>query len=154
MIFSEYSSATPDDLWKSLQDALDESNVPHNDFKVKEVMDTWFNQTAYPIVTIDRDYDTGEIKATQYKRVKISKFNDTERNDAWWIPLNYMTQSNPNSSSTLATHWLKPQDESVKIEGVDVNDWIIVNKQLTGNHRRDVKYTIKEFIQYLCDSKF
>lgn len=131
----EYSSATPDDLWKALQDALDESDVPHNDFKVKEVMDTWFNQTAYPIVTIDRDYDTGEIKATQYKRVKISKFNDTERNDAWWIPLNYMTQSNPNSSSTLATHWLKPQDESVKIEGVDVNDWIIVNKQLTGYYR-------------------
>lgn len=141
LIFSEYSSATPDDLWKALQDALDESNVPHDDFKVKEVMDTWFNQAAYPIVTIDRDYNTGEIKATQHMRVELPKSNDTdnERNDAWWIPLNYLTQSNLNSLSTLATHWLKPQDESVTIKGVDVNDWIIVNKQLTGKYRRDIR---------------
>ncbi|KAL6435952.1 hypothetical protein ACFW04_005654 [Cataglyphis niger] len=136
----EYSFATPDDLWKALQDALDESNVPHDDFKVKEVMDTWFNQAAYPVVTIDRDYNTSEIKATQHMRVKLPKSDDTERtdnegNDAWWIPLNYLTQSNSNSLSTLATHWLKPQDESVMIKGVAVDDWIIVNKQLTGYYR-------------------
>ncbi|XP_050455347.1 aminopeptidase N-like [Cataglyphis hispanica] len=136
----EYSIATPDDLWKALQDALDESNVPHDDFKVKEVMDTWFNQAAYPVVTIHRDYNTSEIKATQHMRVKFSQSDDiertdNERNDAWWIPLNYLTQSNLNSLSTLATHWLKPQDESVTIEGVDVDDWIIVNKQLTGYYR-------------------
>ncbi|KMQ96378.1 aminopeptidase n [Lasius niger] len=136
--YVEYSSATPDDLWKALQDALDESDVPHDDFKVKEVMDTWFKQAAYPVVTINRDYDTGEIKATQQKRVQFSESNDSEGNDAWWIPLNYMTQSNPNSSSTLATHWLKPQNESVTIEGVNINDWIIVNKQLTGKYRRDI----------------
>lgn len=141
MIFSEYSSATPDNLWKALQDALDESDVPHDDFKVKEVMDTWFKQAAYPVVTINRDYDTGEIKATQQKRVQFSGSNDSEGNDAWWIPLNYVTQSNPNSSSTLATHWLKPQNESVTIEGVNINDWIIVNKQLTGKYHRDIRYT-------------
>ncbi|XP_072757980.1 aminopeptidase N-like [Anoplolepis gracilipes] len=131
----EYSNVTPDDLWKALQDALDESDVPHDDFKVKEVMDTWFNQGAYPVVTIDRNYDTGEIKVTQHKRVQLSKDNDiTEENNTWWIPLNYMTQSDLNSS-TLATHWLKPQDESITIEGIDINDWIIVNKQLTGYYR-------------------
>lgn len=127
----------PDDLWKALQDTLDESDVPHNDFKVKEVMDTWFQQSAYPVVTIDRDYDTGKIKVTQQKRVQ-SSFNDTETNGTWWIPLNYITQSNLNSSSTLATHWLKPQDESLTIEGVNSNDWIIVNKQLTGKYHYKV----------------
>ncbi|XP_029165352.1 aminopeptidase N-like [Nylanderia fulva] len=145
----EYSSATPDDLWKALQDALNESDVLHNDFKIKEVMDTWFKQAAYPVVTIDRNYDTGEIKVTQ-KSVKFSSLNDTETNDAWWIPLNYITQSNPNSSSTLATHWLKPQDESLTIEGVNINDWIIVNKQLTGYYR--VNYDIinwKRIIAFL-----
>ncbi|XP_029161445.1 aminopeptidase N-like [Nylanderia fulva] len=135
----QYSSATPDDLWKALQDALDESDVLHDDFKVKEVMDTWLKQTAYPVVTIVRNYDTGVINVTQEK-VQISSFNDTETNSAWWIPLNYITKSNPNSSSTLATHWLKPQDESLTIEGVDINDWIIVNKQLTGYYR--VNYDI------------
>ncbi|XP_029161426.1 aminopeptidase N-like isoform X2 [Nylanderia fulva] len=135
----QYNSATPDDLWKALQDALDESDVLHDDFKVKEVMDTWFKQAAYPVVTIRRNYDTGEINVTQ-AGVQFLSLEDTKTNSAWWIPLNYITKSNPNSLSTLATHWLKPQDKSLTIEGVDINDWIIVNKQLTGYYR--VNYDI------------
>lgn len=131
MIFSEYSSVTPDNLWQALQDALDESDVPHDDFNVKEVMDTWFSQAGYPIVTINRDYTTGEIKITQ-ENCLLSKANNTESNSAWWIPINFATQSNLNFSSTLASHWLKPKIESITIETVDVNDWIIVNKHLTG----------------------
>jgi len=131
LIFSEYSSVTPDDLWKALQDAVDESDVPHDDFKVKEVMDTWFEQAGYPIVTIERDYATGKIRATQ--RRFLYPESNSESNEAWWIPINFATQSNLDFSSTLATHWLKPQDESLTIEGVDVDDFIIVNKQLMGN---------------------
>ncbi|XP_011706301.1 PREDICTED: uncharacterized protein LOC105461501 [Wasmannia auropunctata] len=131
----EYNSTTQDDLWKALQDALDESDVPHDDFKVKEVMDTWFEQAWYPLVTINRDYDTGRIKITQ----EIFKYSPTNHNvngnEAWWIPLNFATQNNLDFSSTLATHWLKPHDEDVTIEGVNTNDWIIANKHLTGFYR-------------------
>lgn len=94
-------------------------------------MDTWFSQAGYPIVTINRDYTTGEIKLTQ-KMFQYSKPNNTESNSTWWIPINFATQSNMNFSSTLASHWLKPKIESITIEGVDINDWIIVNKHLTG----------------------
>lgn len=142
--FSEYSNATPDDLWKALQDALDESDVPHDDFKVKEVMDTWFKQAGYPVITINRDYTTGKILVTQ-KRFLSQKYDDGS-GEAWWIPLNYVTQSNLDFSSTLATHWLRPQDQSIGIEGVDVNDWIIVNKELTG------KYSLVCAI-YVCETK-
>lgn len=104
-------------------------------------MDTWFDQPRYPIVTIDRDYTNGEIKATQ-KVVSLEKSNNTEEDTAaWWIPLNFATQSSPDFSSTLAIHWMSPQNKSITFEGVDVNDWIIVNKQLTG------KYS---FTQYVC----
>ncbi|XP_029164141.1 LOW QUALITY PROTEIN: aminopeptidase N-like [Nylanderia fulva] len=146
----EYSSATPDDLWKALQDALDESDVLHDNLKIKEVMDTWIKQAAYPVVTVVRNYDTGEINVTQKRVIQFSSLNDIETTGAWWIPLNYITQSNPNSSSTLATHWLKPQNESLTIEGVNINDWIIVNKQLTGYYR--VNYDIinwKRIIAFL-----
>nr|XP_012230688.1 PREDICTED: aminopeptidase N-like [Linepithema humile] len=135
----EYSSVTPDNLWKALQDALDESDVPHDDFNVKEVMDTWFSQAGYPIVTINRDYTTGEIKVTQEKFL-VPTPNNTESNSTWWIPINFATQSNLNFSSTLASHWLKPKIESIMIEAVDINDWIIVNKHLTGFYR--VNYDI------------
>lgn len=131
-LFSAYSNVTPDDLWKALQDALDESDVPHDDFNVKEVMDTWFEQPKYPIVTVDRDYTSGVITMTQ--RIVSDHTMNVEENDAkWWVPLNFATRTDLNFSSTLATHWLRPQDEAVTIEGVDVDDWIIVNKQLTGN---------------------
>lgn len=139
LIFSEYGTVTPVDLWKALQDAIDESDVPHDDFKVKEVMDTWFEQAGYPIVTIERDYATGETKATQ-KKFQYPISNNSESNETWWIPINFATKSDLDFSSTLPTHWLKPQDESVTIEGVDVNDWIIVNKQLTG------KYTYAQYV--------
>ncbi|XP_032687647.1 aminopeptidase N-like isoform X2 [Odontomachus brunneus] len=125
-----YGNTTPDDLWKAMQNALDESDVPHNDFNVKEVMDAWFEQPNYPIVTIERDYTNGDIKATQ-KGV----YSRDENSEKWWIPLNFATQTDLNFSSTLATHWLRPQDEAVTIEGVDVDHWIIVNKQLTGLYR-------------------
>ncbi|XP_024878008.1 aminopeptidase N-like [Temnothorax curvispinosus] len=137
----EYSSATPDDLWEALQDALDESDVPHDDFKVKEVMDTWFDQARYPLVTVNRDYATGEIKISQ-EIIKHQTIDNNE-NEAWWIPLNFATQSNLDFSSTLATHWLKPHDVDVKIEGIDTNDWIIVNKHLTGFYR--VNYDINNW---------
>ncbi|XP_039304821.1 aminopeptidase Q-like [Solenopsis invicta] len=133
----EYSSATPNDLWKTLQDALDESNVPHDDFKVKEVMNTWFDQAWYPLVTVHRDYTTGEIRLTQ----EIFTYPENNSNykgnkeETWWIPINFATQSSLDFSSTLATHWLKPHDEDTIIEGVNTNDWIIVNKHLTGFYR-------------------
>ncbi|XP_039304904.1 aminopeptidase Q-like isoform X2 [Solenopsis invicta] len=133
----EYSSATPNDLWKTLQDALDESNVPHDDFKVKEVMNTWFEQAWYPLVTVHRDYTTGEIRLTQEIFTYLENNSNYKGNkeETWWIPINFATQSSLDFSSTLATHWLKPHDEDTIIEGVNTNDWIIVNKHLTGFYR-------------------
>ncbi|XP_025997141.2 aminopeptidase N [Solenopsis invicta] len=131
-----YSSATSDDLWKALQDALDESDVPHDHFKVKDVMDTWFKQAWYPLVTVHRDYATGEIKITQEIFTPKNNFNYRgNMAEAWWIPINFATQSNLDFSSTLATHWLKPQYNYITINGVNINDWIIVNKHLTGFYR-------------------
>ncbi|XP_039304902.1 aminopeptidase Q isoform X2 [Solenopsis invicta] len=133
----EYSSATPNDLWKTLQDALDESNVPHDDFKVKEVMNTWFDQAWYPLVTVHRDYTTGEIRLTQeiFTHPENNSNYKGNKEETWWIPINFATQSSLDFSSTLATHWLKPHDEDTIIEGVNTNDWIIVNKNLTGFYR-------------------
>ncbi|XP_025986452.2 aminopeptidase N [Solenopsis invicta] len=134
----KYSSVTPDDLWKALQDALDESDVPHDDFKVKDVMDTWFKQAWYPLVTVHRDYETGEIKMTQEIFIPKNNFNYRgNKEEAWWIPINFATQSNflSDFSSTLATHWLKPHDKNITIKGVQKDDWIIVNKYMTGFYR-------------------
>ncbi|KYM78422.1 Aminopeptidase N [Atta colombica] len=134
-LFSEYGSTTPDDLWNAMQTALDESDVPHEHYRIKEVMDTWMNQKSYPEVNVMKNYTTGEITISQ----KCVCWEET--NNKWWIPITFATQSNPNFSSTVPRYWLQPnQNITFKI---DPYDWIIVNVQQTGYYR--VNYDIKNW---------
>ncbi|XP_053976703.1 aminopeptidase N-like isoform X1 [Hylaeus volcanicus] len=139
----EYGSATPDSLWAALQSTLNESDAPRSVFNVKEVMDTWIKQKRYPLITVECNYSTGEIKLTQkdigligsQENVKdIEQFNKGERRNEWWVPINYATEINLDFSNTRPTHWIKPQ-ENLTITEVNLDDWIIVNKQQSGYYR-------------------
>ncbi|XP_025986454.1 glutamyl aminopeptidase [Solenopsis invicta] len=128
----QFSSASSDDLWSALQTALDKSDVPHNNYRLKDVMDTWLKQRHYPLVRVTRNYNTSEIIITQEHFNPKNRSNDS---DKWWVPLTVATQTNPDFSNTLPTHWLSPQDENISIDGIDPNDWIIVNIQQMGFYR-------------------
>ncbi|XP_025264386.1 aminopeptidase N-like, partial [Camponotus floridanus] len=130
----QFSSATSDDLWNALQAVLDKSDVPHNAYRLKEVMDTWIKQSDFPVVHVTRKNDTNEIILTQEHFVLKNESKNINDNK-WWIPLTFATQTNPDFSNTLPTHWLKPQDRNITIDGIDQNDWIIVNLQQTGYYR-------------------
>ncbi|XP_014472137.1 PREDICTED: aminopeptidase N-like [Dinoponera quadriceps] len=129
----QFNSTTSDDLWNALQAALDESNVPHNNYKLKEVMDTWITQRHYPVVRVIRNYDTGEVTLMQeHSSPYISGENPSIDDDIWWIPITFTTQTNLNFSNTLPTHWLRPQDQNITISGINSKDWLIVNLQQIG----------------------
>ncbi|XP_011860077.1 PREDICTED: aminopeptidase N-like, partial [Vollenhovia emeryi] len=148
----QFSSATSDDLWNALQAALDESNVPHNAYKLKEVMDTWLKQRHYPLVRVTRNYDTGETILTQeHFRPK----NENIDRDKWWIPLSFATQTNPDFSNTLPTHWLRPQDKNISIDGIDPDDWVIVNVQQMGYYRVNYDDTNwRKIVSYLNSDNY
>jgi len=112
---------------------LDTSDVPHNAYRLKEVMDTWMKQSDFPVVHVTRKKDTNEIILTQEHFVPKNESENVNDNK-WWIPLTFATQTNPDFSNTLPTHWLKPQDQHITIDGIDPNDWIIVNLQQTGEY--------------------
>lgn len=119
-----------------MQAALDESDVPHDDYKLKDVMDTWITQRHYPVVRVIRNYDTGEVilKQEHFRPdIEYNKENAID-DDKWWIPITFTTQSNPDFSNTTPTHWLRPQDENITINGIDPNDWVMVNLQQMGEH--------------------
>ncbi|XP_025268278.1 aminopeptidase N [Camponotus floridanus] len=130
----QFSSATSDDLWNALQAVLDTSDVPHDAYRLKEIMDTWIKQSDFPVVHVTRKKDTNEIILTQEYFV-LKNENENVNDNKWWIPLTFATQTNPDFSNTLPTHWLKPQDRYITIDGIDPNDWIIVNLQQTGYYR-------------------
>lgn len=138
----KYGVAKPEDLWNALQDAFDESAIPQNKFKIREVMDTWIEQKGYPLITVIRDQHTGKTKITQeyfqpYEKMSIRKKTNSAdtTNRRWWVPINFATRTNMDFSSTLATHWLSPEAEELVINGIDPQDWIIVNIQQTGFYR-------------------
>lgn len=109
-----------------MQKALNQSGDPN--FSIKEVMDTWIEQTGYPLVTVTRNYTTGDVMISQAP----SPFaNDKIKRD-WWISINYATRSNPDFSMTKPMLWLRPTDKEIVIQAIDVDDWIIVNLQHVG----------------------
>lgn len=111
-----------------MQSALDDQYyVPHEDFTVKEVMDSWVNQNRYPVLNVTRNYETGEVAITQKC---FSTVKECTNNSEWWIPITFATQSNPDFSKTVPNHWLGPEQTS-SFE-IYPSDWIIVNVQQTG----------------------
>jgi len=114
-----------------LQAALDTSDVPHNAYRLKEVMDNWIKQPDFPVVHVTRKKDTNEVILTQEHILPKNKIKNVNK---WWIPLTFATQINPDFSNTFPTYWLKPQDQYITIDGINPNDWIIVNIQQMGEY--------------------
>ncbi|KAK0077293.1 hypothetical protein PV325_004171 [Microctonus aethiopoides] len=121
----QFTAVVSDDLWDDLQEAYDEK-YKDKPLNVKETMDPWIEQTGHPIVTVKRNYETGEVILTQKNAMPTNKDNK------WKIPLNYATKSNPDFSSTLPTMWFDKNKDNVTISNVNKDDWIILNIQQRG----------------------
>jgi len=127
--FSEFGSATSDDFWSALETARKEADIKDSDFAIKTVMDTWINQTGYPLVKVTRNYETGEtvISQTPYRKTDTDEANKVHK--TWWIPVTYTTQTKLDFSNT-SIYWLT--DSNTLNFELDANDWVIVNLQQMG----------------------
>ncbi|XP_018405697.1 PREDICTED: aminopeptidase Q-like [Cyphomyrmex costatus] len=138
-----------DDLWSAMQSALDESDVPHEGYRIREVMNTWINQKRYPVINVMRNYETGEVTLSQ----TCFRTQDTAEciNSTWWIPVTYATQSNPDFSNVIPKFWLRP-DQNISFR-INPNDWIILNLQQTGYYR--INYDTRNWhkISYYLNSE-
>ncbi|XP_011630808.1 aminopeptidase N-like [Pogonomyrmex barbatus] len=146
----KFDSVTPDDLWNVMQIVLNKSSVPHKNFKIKEVMDTWMNQTHYPIVNVMRNYETGETIISQEHFHSKTNNNTSHK---WWIPVTLTTQTNPDFSN-ISIYWLTPLNKSIRLE-IHPNDWVIVNLQQIGCYR--VNYDIinwQKIANYLNSNEY
>ncbi|XP_025265835.1 aminopeptidase N-like [Camponotus floridanus] len=81
----QFNSTTSDDLWNALQAVLDKSDVPHNAYRLKEVMDTWIKQSDFPVVHVTRNSDNN--KQMGYYRVNYDSSN-------WQKIVNYLKSDN------------------------------------------------------------
>ncbi|XP_031337247.1 aminopeptidase N-like [Photinus pyralis] len=131
-----YEAVVPSNLYDSFQKVLEEKNLTQlmNNVDVKTVMTSWDSQAGYPLLTVTRNYETGEISLFQ-KRFFAEEPIASDASK-WYIPINYVTEGGLNDDSyanTTATIWLK--EDTGKLANMPKEGWILFNKQQTGYYR-------------------
>ncbi|XP_076589916.1 alanyl (membrane) aminopeptidase-like b [Chaetodon auriga] len=115
-----YKNTDQNDLWQYIQKAVDESNGLT---KVAMMMETWTNQTGYPVITINTT--NGEICQKHFL------FNDSSESGLWWyVPIRVMSNTS-QSSFLLMTSGTEKKNELISKSG----EWILANINCTGYYR-------------------
>lgn len=136
-IIRSYQAATPFDLYRHLQTASNRSEQLYKRILIKDVVESWTNQSGYPLVIITRNYRTKVLFASQERFYLNRKAAQTDsEKSGWWIPLTFVTEeSNFTFDQTTTAAWLKPQAKSTIIGSVEPNSWVIFNVQQVGYYR-------------------
>ncbi|KAL5284038.1 hypothetical protein ACFFRR_006358 [Megaselia abdita] len=128
-----YLNFDEDDFLTELQLAATEDKVSIFDHpgSIERVFKSWFYKPYFPIVTVTRAYDTGDLTISQHS----SEQNETH---LWDIPINFATSRDPNFENT-STEYLLPKVSILTLNGngkfsLDHNEWLIMNKQQTGHY--------------------
>lgn len=133
--FSRFKTATPDDFWNALQEALKESTDVLEKVEFKTVMVNWLSSSNYPVVKVTRTPKRLGIVRIWQEPFYVQEGDEENNTTLWWIPITYTTQSYCNFSNTLPSVWLTPSLGLEKIiYNIPEDDWIIVNLQQTGEY--------------------
>ncbi|XP_041766719.1 uncharacterized protein LOC121590789 [Anopheles merus] len=138
----KYQSASQDDLWDYLTNEARRGGIFDEHTSVKEIMDTWTLQTGFPVVFVQRDYESDSIEFRQERFSFANALNGTDaaarqsERFLWWIPITYTTLGDSNFQQTKPSIWMKAE-EALVINNHDIpsHDWMIVNVQQTGYYR-------------------
>ena len=119
--------------------SFDQSNkILNQNLNVKEIMDTWTLQMGYPIVKVERDYKSNELRLTQER---FLMFRDASIKDEhlyrWWIPIS-CTQSDATYFNTETEFWMSPKSHNHVTSdycNTPLDKALIINVQQTGYYR-------------------
>lgn len=92
----EYANAKQDDLWAALTEIAHKNQALPQELSVKEIMDTWTLQVGYPIIRVERNYDTNSADLTQMRHLTDRYKTRNETEFCWWIPLSWTTSEEKN----------------------------------------------------------
>lgn len=108
---------------------------------------SWTRQPGFPLVTVERNYETGVVTFTQ-ERYLTNPTNPAPTN-LYWIPLTFATNVSHNFSDTRANTWFGNRSISLSFSSLAADDWLMVNNQQAGYFR--VQYDERN-VQLLGDA--
>lgn len=132
LINSSFGSVSEDDLFNALEKAARADNTLNARHTVRNIFLPWLKQTGYPLLTIERNNETGMIILKQERYTSF--LNDTSPSTTWPIPYNYATRRNPNFNGTKADGWLTQNMITITLPLLP-SEWVIFNKQQTSFYR-------------------
>ncbi|XP_058449036.1 aminopeptidase N-like [Malaya genurostris] len=127
----ELKNVNVEHLYDGLQEAITGQTILPNGKTVKSIMDTWTTEKGYPVLSVRRSYDSGDLIISQERFVSDRKVPNT---NVWMIPYNYVVQSKADFSNLYSYDWLSTKASRLKAN-VPENEWIIFNKQQVGFYR-------------------
>ncbi|XP_062564986.1 uncharacterized protein LOC134227480 [Armigeres subalbatus] len=126
----ELDSAIADHLYEGLELAVTGKDVLPRSFNVKEVMDSWTTVAGFPLLTVRRDYTSGDIYVSQERFYSDRQLPNTH---VYHVPFNYASKSEADFD-TLSFEWLSTKAAKLTTT-IPADDWVIFNKQQTGYYR-------------------
>lgn len=122
-----YQSASPDDLFSSFQDAVNEDQ-PGLKLDIEKIMKSWVYQAGYPIVSVSTFWKNLTLRQHRYP---------TTKGEIYSIPLTYATRKIPTFNVNSAWIWFDKENMTIPLDDLLITDkdWIIFNIQHTGLYR-------------------
>lgn len=117
-----------------------DNNPPKRIPNIKEAFETWELQKGYPLLHVSYNNETKSFDLTQNH---YSSDGQQSSDSLWIIPVNFVTENNPDFSDTHSTFLLKTKSDKIADVEMDNSHWFIFNKQQTGFYR--VNYDIENW---------
>lgn len=98
---------------------------------IKSIINIWITKTYYPVLKVMRDYKNNIANI-----VYITSSDVIDKIEENWIPVSYTVQSSLNFEKQRTNNFflLNSLNRSHRIEGINQNDWIIINLQQIGKY--------------------
>ena len=141
-----FSNAEQDDLWDELTKQAYEDGTLDSSLSVKTIMDTWTLQMGYPVVQVNRDFNTNKLSISQkwFLVNPLNKIQNTNEYNTykWYIPFTHTTKIESNFDFDKKPEWIMLDNDinnQLEIDlGVANNvqgNWIIGNLKHSGFYR-------------------
>ncbi|KAK4883355.1 hypothetical protein RN001_006674 [Aquatica leii] len=129
----QFKQATPAELYKNLQKAVDENVNTLADLTVAEFMASWETVKGFPVVDVRRNYglNSNIVELTQTRYISKPVGEDGH----WIIPINFATSNNLTFENTRPEYWMKETRQTISLPYLVSNSWLIANKKKTGYYR-------------------
>ncbi|KAL0882634.1 hypothetical protein ABMA27_001069 [Loxostege sticticalis] len=129
------NTASPIHLFQALQNEAEATGAIAQygpEFSVIDYYKTWTEQAGHPVLHVQVNHQTGEIKIYQ-RRFNINSGYSTATAN-WIVPISFATASNPDFEDTKPSHIIKDAVTTINRNSAG-DEWVIFNKQQTGFYR-------------------